>query len=729
MPDRKLQTFPISLAPGGLSASRAEPEPGDLRKLHNFANYRGRWAVRPGTTLFSTLLNLLGTPSAVDVVIHDIADMSGFYWVIGTGQKADTTNCTLLWKVAKDTGIPEAGWSETPAADDAEIVWDGYVAGTPILIPVAGPRTADMRAENRLYIVDYEQSSSAPTKYWRDSDNSMVTVTAQLLDDAAAGTDVFFSNMLEYNSHLWATGYRHDDGSNNVTDDAIIRFSTIGLIQEIEADITNSPGADEWWITDWRSVGDRAQKIVALGKAGGGLVVAKRRAAYLIQGIDRYSWALEQVSGSVGAVGPRAIDWIEEGLCFMWSEVGPVVTDGNKVTKIGDDIKDLVQATQYAQSTAVAVSPDDNLVYFTLDKGTGSVEEWAAFDYERDKWADGSWLLTGTTNIVVNQMKRVSTDTLPGPAAAPTNLVATEVNEDRIDLTWDNGETGIGTTTQIYRVAGAGPADNGDTLEGEVGAGVGSYTDDDLTSRTEYAHAVYHTRNGTESAVATESSVKTGLANPDTVYLSAWATGITVNWTSNEAGEGASTYMTIQRKNITDGGGWEAVTSGSVLSSAETYDDTNSTAGKVYRYRVKLTESTYPDSDYITSSNDIESDISPPVLVSVVHDVTTDGECPVVENMTITARTTNAEVGVDTIKFQYSMEAGTGAPVYTTVNTKPVAGAVTTQIALVPQVTGVGATRYVQCRCYLYEGGIEETAESPKVSVENTTKIDTNCPA
>lgn len=238
MPNPNLKSQLIALSPGGLAASRAIPDQSSFRKLSNIVNFRGRWAIRPGVTAAASLLDIQTTPAAA-TQINVVADMGGKLWVVGIGKEADdSTTSTLLWRLSKGaTGGFTVDTAWATGGKNAEVVWSGYSAGTPIATPVQGPRsTLTTAAEYRLYICDYQQSASAKTKYYayrspHGGTDALVTMSEELIDDVAAGTDVFFSNMLEYQYHVWGVGFRHDDGTNNVLDPAILRFSTPGLLQ------------------------------------------------------------------------------------------------------------------------------------------------------------------------------------------------------------------------------------------------------------------------------------------------------------------------------------------------------------------------------------------------------------------------------------------------------------------------------------------------------------------
>jgi hypothetical protein len=590
-----------------------------MRTLTNFVNYRGRWGVRPGITQFAVLLDLQGTPAAATTV-YDVCDVAGYYWAMGVGQEADTTVSTLLWKINKVTGATEATYPK--------VVWSGYSAGTPIMTVMPGPKSGQVdEAEDRIYMCDFEQSASAPTKYFRTSDNTVQSMSEAFYDEVGGNTNrnCYFSNMLEYNHHLWGTGFLHQRtaaAGTIVNRNEVVRFSQPGLMLFAEPDLIGTdPGpTSEWWINDWRGVGSRAHKIMALGKAGGSMILAQRRATYAIQGFDRYSWGLEQVSGSIGAVGPYAIDWTEDGMAFMWSEVGPVVCNGEKVEKLGKDIQSLVQGSQYAQSTAVAVSPDDNLVYFTLDDGGGSVDTWAAFDYQEGRWCQGSWLKGASTNIVVNGLRRVSDDTLPGPAGAPTSLVETPVGQSQINLAWTNGETGIGTDTQIYKCSGTGcnpePGGTG-TLHDTVGAGVASYPVTGLTNRTIYRFALRHVRNNQNSTYLKSSAdQKTWLAVPTGFTADFRAAGVELNWTNVEDQQGAgASDVRIHRRLMPAGSFASIANPDNAGVGAQVYNDDTGDCGSDYEYRIRAEESGWTSSIW-TASDDCEACVTPPSFTS-----------------------------------------------------------------------------------------------------------------
>jgi hypothetical protein len=89
------------------------------------------------------------------------------------------------------------------------------------------------------------------------------------------------------------------------------------------------------------------------------------------------------------------------------------------------------------------------------------------------------------------------------PAAAPSNLAASNITATSARISWTNGDTSAGTTTFVrYRITGT---TQWITANGGVGlaAGVSSYNLTGLHCATSYDVSVFHQKNGINSAAIT----------------------------------------------------------------------------------------------------------------------------------------------------------------------------------------------------------------------------------
>jgi len=713
------QSFPVAIAPGGLSQSRAIPEPGDMIDLHNFVNFRGRWGLRPGAEDEGITLTTNGS-TAVDQVL-DIIDFNGEFWIA----TFETSAGTQLQRYTKAGVLRErvTVWSDSAA---------------PLIqmeVMAASDGTEVDTSEQRLYVTDYLQSQNHWSRYVvpDQTDPYASTITDLLLDldldnASQAQERCFFRTFKQYQYHMWGTGfhYRKATAGDIILRGEMLRFSQPGLLPGVDEDEGDYSLTQDWWKTDWRGVGARYDDVIALSQSAGGMVVGKKRELYVISGFDRDSWALEQLSRKVGIIGPNAADYTDEGLCFFWSEKGPLMTDAQRVVDLGEDIREYVNLTSTDEAYSVQYSPDDGLVYFiTSVAGSTGPDRFFTFDVQRQKWARGEWWLGSSTRVLVNVIRSVGVDTLPGPASAPSSLAVQSKTYNSVFLEWTNGDTAIGTTTEIWGKLNSATSGNCGTVPtgwamiDSVVAGVDEYNATGLNSRNYHCFAVRHLRNGQYSSWSNQ----TDLAPPNSLACEAKSDGITLNWVNVES----TGNVQIQRRALPSGSFGDLDNPANGGAGAQQYNDTTCTCSTEYEYRVRAEEASWDDSDW--SNTDSKECCLSPISISLCeHDLTAlTAYCPDPNNVQIDFTISGAQPG-DTYKVWRSLEASSGSPSYDDQRDYGSASnGSNTVYDTFGAITG-SDTRYLQYKIEVYDGGV--TLVDSCETTEETISIDStaNCP-
>ena len=586
-----LQRYVIALT-GGLQDSRAQAEPSDLVQLYNFSLFRGRFALRAPVSEIATV----GSESH----ILDIKAHLGDVWILtwnSSNQDVDLYEMTYP--------DPSTGWG-TPTFK-SQIHTSVTTKPTMFLTSFSGG-TEDS-PEDRLYIADYNQDFV--TKYWNESGTSLSTVSEDWDADNSA-SNAYFSLMAPYQFHLWGTGHYNEPGvSKAKVRPEMLRFSQPGLIPNVDP-AGGTPSSKEWFTFNHRSVGRRGDKIRALSYAKGNLIVFQAGSVHAVFGYGQDSWATKQLSDHLGCVGPRGATATDtNGMCYFWSHDGPAMTDGTTIQLIGEDIRQHVIEHQADERTSVAYSPDDGVVYFTLyendidvDAGDLSPGYYMAYDTTRGFWADGSWLKGANSPIYTSVLATATPRDIakaPGPQGTPLSVSATAVSHDWITVSWDRGDLASDTKTEIYRHTSTGFTPGPTYLQRIMLNPQNTYWKDSPTwnpgdypnARTTYYYKLRHWRNGEYSGESSEVNATTWCEPAEDVTAYPISTGIKVSFTVPFTGADiliersiAPEYFTFKTlTTLTD------QTAGTV-----TYDDTTTTYGSTYMYRVTVQDAGETDS-------------------------------------------------------------------------------------------------------------------------------------
>jgi len=556
-----LQVFPISI-PGGIEQSKPEPDEMDLEELENFGIFRNRIGLRPPMSVVATLLDAHATtPVEVDAIL-DIVEHGGKMWIASW---SSTEQDVYLSSMQVDGTLINSGFP----LDPKPLTIHTGVAVKPTISLTSFAGGDANTGVDRLYVTDYNQN--LPTKYVEGT--TVNTLTADL-DASGAAEDVYFSLMIPFKFHLWGTGFF--EGTTERPE--MLRFSQPGLIPGTDPALGTNPR--EWFTADHRSVGRRGDKVVAVSKAGDRLIVFQKRATHAIYGSGSLTWTRQELSDVIGCVGPHAVATVDERVCYFWASDGPYRTDGTQVQYIGQPIRQLaVEVDSDEIETRVGYSPDDGLVYFIVSPGGADEYSLAlVFDHRRERWMKSQWIASAGVNVEFGSLEFLDSTSAPGPAGAPSTLVATATSDTTIDLTWVNGDANVDNETRIYRdtTTGFTPSDITNRIA-IANTGVEAYEDTGLTPCTTYYYKVLHYRNSQASSPSAEAFDTTALAKPDTVALAGLTTGLRITG-NNSANEDVEIWRS------TDGSNFSLLTTLTGPGTTFSYDDTGLTVDNTYWY-------------------------------------------------------------------------------------------------------------------------------------------------
>lgn len=605
-----LQRYIIALT-GGLQDSRALAEPSDLVKLYNFTLFRGRFALRAPVKEIATV----GSESH----ILDISTHLGSVWILTwNSANQDVDLYSMAFPEPTDTGWP------TPVLESQ--VHTG-VTTRPDMFLTSFSGGTETAPQDRIFVTDYNQALQ--TKYWVDSTSTLVAV-AEDLDADSSLENVHFSLLAPYQFHLWGTGFYAEYGTGgDQLRPEMLRFSQPGMIPNVDpaGGLSTGGGAGaskEWFTYSYRNVGRRGDKIKAISYAAGNMMVFQKGSTHAVFGYGQDSWATKQLSDHIGCVGPRAATATDAGgLCFFWSHDGPFATDGSQLIPLGEDIRQHVIDVEASEKVSAAYSPDDGMVYFTLHPededltaGDPFPKYYLAYDTQRERWSDGSWLKGGGTavQIPVSCMIPATSREIskaPGPVAPPdvTGSGATAYSHNSIAVRWDRGDLASDARTYVYRSTSSGFTPGaGNQLTYTSNQTRTRIWDNDLynhalappSPRTTYYYKLLHWRNGEYSAESAESSARTWHEPAENVTSKPVSGGIELSYTIPATVTGTCDVK-IQRSRAPEYLDFYDVTTVSgQTSGAKTYTDTGQhvaiTAGAEYMYKVVLTASGETDS-------------------------------------------------------------------------------------------------------------------------------------
>lgn len=438
----------------------------------------------------------------------------------------------------------------------------------------------------RMYFVDPE--GNLPLKFYAQSDETVYTVQR---DFGSGLVSLYPRAIAEFNYHLMTGGYQDDD----YTGVEVVRYSTPGLVASDDENDGASSDTFEWWLLDREAVGRPGEAVIAMGKAGGGLVILKENNVHYWHGYDRETWGQRHINGQFGAVSPDAVEansWL-----YYMSQFGPCRTNGQGIEFIGDKIRGFISHIGDPAATVIVHNPlKFQVAYFFVwpDEDENYPTRGKAFSYLTNGWTDVDIFSAIGSYVTVFGGGVVGTTSLPAPDGAPSNLAVSKTFlgikcSDKFTLTWDNSDTNPGTVLKVYEIESAtAPLDadwNTASPIVELVAGVDEYSLQKLLATegfgTQFWYQVRYERNGQESnwngdtlnpattdvgittsAAPTAPQDPTGLTATDVKYCSGGSPQYyeELEWTNNHAAhpDADSIWAEIEGR-ITIGSTWENV--------------------------------------------------------------------------------------------------------------------------------------------------------------------------
>jgi C1A family cysteine protease len=191
----------------------------------------------------------------------------------------------------------------------------------------------------------------------------------------------------------------------------------------------------------------------------------------------------------------------------------------------------------------------------------------------------------GVSDSAYSNIANATTQALPTPPAAPTNLAATAASFSQINLAWtDNADNETGF--KIERCTGAGCSDF--VQIATVGANVTSYSNTGLTASTSYSYRVRAYNAGGDSdysntaTAVTQAAPVLPAAPTNLVATAVSRSQINLTWMDNSDNE---TGFKIERcKGLTCTNFAQIGTAG---ANVTTYSNTGLSSNTTYRYRVR----------------------------------------------------------------------------------------------------------------------------------------------
>ena len=388
----------------------------------------------------------------------------------------------------------------------------------------------------------------------------------------------------EYNGVLFLAGYG-DEGDKDRPE--ILRHSFLA----------KSPDAADGFDKDaYLLLGAKGQRVTALRRGRGLLLVAKAHEFYRITGFGRaypgWQYTVENVQNTIGLgiSNPHALTFAE-GFWYGIGTQGPLRTDGYAVESLAGPRQRGWRAINQVDSAWVAYHPERRVILFGVHPSVSSPGRSASYpwviwtwDLERNVWQT-DWKF-GTDLFMAAP---VTTTTAVGPSASPSAPNNTAITTNGYTANWTNGDATA--ETEFWEKQGAGGTW---TLITAAAAGATSYARTGDLNHTEYFWKVRHRKSGVTSDFAADTSAKTLIAPPTwfasclgfdhiaQIHVSPQTTGCT---------------HTLQHS-LDGGSGWTTVDT-RAANGAYTVNDVTSPARF---YRVKSTDAAWPTPDSAWSS-------------------------------------------------------------------------------------------------------------------------------
>jgi hypothetical protein len=524
----RLAAAPVRLPPwvGGLVEDVADPAltgPGTIAAGENLVPERApQLATRGGSRILLTLHDDAGSPAELSHVLGLAPKAATGAVVIGW-----SSGTTKHYATAVTSDLALAGATEALSRTAFPASWNRATAARPVVASLF----------EQLYVCDAQPTYA--------SRNPLVVITAAVPPVLSVPTFAFVAGgagaaalfpycVEEYNNHLFIAGYGDEEASAGDAP-ALVRHSFLG----------RDPGAADGFDKDaYNTIGARGDRVTAMKKGQGLLLVAKANELYVVSGFGRaYPGWQFQVQGvqntqGFGCENPLALEQAE-GTWYGIGKPGPFRTDGVTVESLVGPRQRTWRGIDQLTQAWVRYHPERRLMLFGVHVAADAPDTTApwvvlAWDLARNVWQP-DWKLAGsTTRIFVAQS--VATTTVLGPSASPTGPSTTLVTTATWRANWTNGDA-TAETEYWERETASGSW----TLITTIAAGVSLYDRLARVDHTSYQWRVRHVKGGQSSAYAADQTVLTVIDQPAISFVSCDGTHHLTVRVSSDAHGGVTT--------------------------------------------------------------------------------------------------------------------------------------------------------------------------------------------
>ena len=463
---------PGTLAPGTIEAGKnMVPTPA------------GRMRTRGGSRIMLTL-NDDNTEAEIDHVLA-IAPFTGIGGIVIGWDLAETDH--YAWLVDSDMAfaITDQANSRFPMGAGTNVTtWDGATYGA----APARPNMAEVW--EKMFVAD--ATTAIGTRSELVSIDTAGAVLATSFTFSSGGGIPQPYCIEEYNGVLFMAGYGTETGGD-LDRPEMLRHSFLG----------KSPDASDGFDIDaWALIGAKGQRITALRKGRGLLLVAKEDEFYRVSGFGRayagFQYQIEQVSDTqgLGITNPKALIFAEG---FWWgvSSQGPIRTDGFTVDLLVGPRKPSWRGIDSTVEAWVAYHPERRLVLFGLhpaeaESGRSDTFPWRVWAWDTNR---SVWQPDHEYGADLFHASAITATSAEGPSAAPNTPVTSAESTTGYTASWTNGDATA--QTEVWE---KDPDTGTWSLQSVVAAGTATLALTGKTNHKSYRWRVRHTKNSIKSA-------------------------------------------------------------------------------------------------------------------------------------------------------------------------------------------------------------------------------------
>ena len=493
--------------PGYVLGLIQDASPGSLRAGNivegaNFVPTRaGQLHVRGGSRVMLTLKNDAGTPAEIShaLNIRPFSPVGGL--IIGWD---NAQNKHYAWRVTEDmafsTGTESTSRTDLTAAPSS--AWNnGATPGMPVMAELW----------EKMFLCD-ANTDYATRNTLLSIDGSGTVLQPSFAFGSGAAQAIRPYVLEEYNGVLFVAGYDNEDGSSE-DEPAMLRHSFLGRSPD-----DTTAGAEGFDPDAWNLIGAKGQRITALRKGKGLLLVAKEDELYRVSGFGRaykgWQYQVDPVGNTLGLgiANPHALEFAE-GYWYGIGAQGPLRTDGFSVESLTGPRSRGWRGMDLTSVSWVRYHPERRLMLFGLHPseartGRSTTFPWMIWVWDIDREV---WMPDWDPNTDFHLGGALASSSADGPSAAPSNPAASLETTTGYTAGWTNGDaTAVTELWERDSTAGAAFA----AVTTSIAAGTATLARTGLSSGHTYEFKVRHRKNGIWSAFSSTVTVNTVLAAP-----------------------------------------------------------------------------------------------------------------------------------------------------------------------------------------------------------------------